>query len=353
VARFSSVPAIRRLRVPAAGPTGIPPGAPSRRRRQGLELLAAGLLCAVIGLGQGAAHAATGSPVKWVGPAGIPTAMTNGGSPALATYQGHLYAAWQGQSSPYHIWYSAYSDKTNTWSVPATVPSALTNYRTGPTLAVYNGDLYVAWQGQGSPIGIWYASFNGTSWSKQARVPAALVHISSTVGLAAYNGDLYLTWTGQSSPYAVWYASFNGTTWSPQHTIPATSSDNFQATDTPLAACNGLLYVSWETGSTSILQYATFNGTSWSAPVSRGVSSTAGPALAVKGTKLYESWINFTNTDVEWASFNGTSWTAPKAIPKASIFIGLGPALATYDGALYDAWAPDPSPSAIEYSLRA
>jgi hypothetical protein len=316
-------------------------------------LLIAVCVCAVLGTGPLVGRAAAGPAVKWVPPAGIPTAMTNGGSPALATYQGHLYAAWQGQSSPYHIWYAAYSDKTNTWSTPATVPSALTNYRTGPALAVYNGDLYVAWQGEGSPIGVWYASFNGTSWSGQARVPSALVHISSTVGLASYNGDLYLTWTGQSSPYAVWYAAFNGASWTAQQTIPSSSSDNFQATDTPLAAYNGLLYASWETGASNNLEYATFNGTSWSAPVSRGVMSNAGPALAVMGGKLYESWINYTNLDVDWASFNGTSWTTAKAIPHASIFIELGPALATYDGALYDAWAPDPSPSAIEYSLRA
>ena len=135
--------------------------------------------------------------------------------------------------------------------------------------------------------------------------------------------------------------------------MPGTSSGNFQATDTPLAAYNGYLYVSWETGASNQLMYANFNGGTWGTPEPVGATSDAGPALAVKGGKLYESWINYNTLAVDWASFTGTTFTAPKAIPKASIFIELGPALAGYDGALYDAWAPDPSPSAIEYSLRA
>jgi hypothetical protein len=340
------------------------PGARIRRRqgRRGVgeAVLAVACVVAAVAWTPGAARAAAGEPygaavlsAKWVGPSGVPTAMTNGGSPALASYDGLLYAAWQGQSSPYHIWYSAYSGKTNTWTAPVTVPHALTNYRTGPALAVYDGDLYVAWQGQSSPVHVWYAAFNGTSWTAQAEVPAALVHISSTVGLAAYNGDLYLAWTGQSSPYAVWYSAFNGTNWTAQATIPFTSSDNYQATDTPLAAFDGKLYASWETGSSNDLEYASFNGTSWSAPAAAGPTSNAGPALAVKGKQLYESWINYSTLAVDWASFNGTTWTAAKAIPKASIVIELGPAIAGYDGALYDAWAPNPSPSAIEYSLHA
>jgi hypothetical protein len=332
------------------------PGLAIRRgremRRVGRAMLAGACVAAVMVSGPGAAQATVSPLATWVGPYGIPTAMTNGGSPALAAYHGLLYAAWQGESSPYHIWYSAYSDATSTWTTPATVPSAMTNYRTGPALAVYDGDLYVAWQGQSSPMHVWYSAFDGTSWTAQAQVPSALVHISSTVGLAAYNGDLYLAWTGESSPYAVWYSAFDGTSWTSQATIPSSSSDNFQATDTPLAAYQGKLYASWETGSGNDLEYASYNGTSWSSPAAVGATSDAGPALAAQGKGLYESWINYSTLAVDYASFNGTTWTAAKAIPGASIFIELGPAITAYGGALYCAWAPNSSPSAIEYSLH-
>jgi hypothetical protein len=335
------------------------PAARTGRARRILAVPVA--LCAAAfitsGPGLAAAAAATRAPAgpsaKWTHPAGIPTAMTNAGSPALASYDGLLYAAWQGKSSPYHIYYSAFDHKTSTWTPEATVPLALTNYRTGPAMAVYNGKLYVAWQGQSSPVHIWYASFNGTSWSHQAEVPSALVHISSTVGLAAYGGDLYLAWTGQSSPYAVWYSAFNGSSWTAQSTVPGTSSDNYQATDTPLAALGGYLWVSWETGADNKLMFNTFNGGTWGTPEPVGVTSDAGPALAVKGDKIYESWINDSTLAVDWTSTTtGLSFTTPKAIPKASIVIELGPALATYDGALYDAWVPDGSPSPVDYSVR-
>jgi hypothetical protein len=299
----------------------------------------------------GVASAQPAFAATWTSPAGIPAADTNGGSPALASFHKELYAVWQGQSSPYHIWYSAYDGSTNTWSSETTVPSALTNYRTGPAAAVYNGDLYVAWLGQSSPIHIWYSAFNGSTWTTQAEVPSALVHISSTVGLASYKGKLYLAWTGESSPYAVYYSAFDGTSWTAQSSIPSSSSDNYQATDTPLTAFDGNLYASWETGSTNDLEYATFNGTSWSTPTSLGIESNAGPALAVKGKYLYESWINYSNLHVDYSSFNGTTWSATKSVPGASIIIETGPALTTWASSLVAAWDPDSSPSAIEYSF--
>jgi hypothetical protein len=149
----------------------------------------------------------------------------------------------------------------------------------------------------------------------------------------------------------VYYSAFDGTSWTAQSSIPSSSSDNFQATDTPLTAFQGELYASWETGSMNDLEYAAFNGTSWSGPTSLGVDSNAGPALTVKGKHLYESWINYSNLDVDYSSFNGTSWSTVKPIPGASIVIQTGPALTTWTGSLVAAWDPDSSPSAIEYSF--
>jgi hypothetical protein len=297
--------------------------------------------------------AVAGPSAKWMGPYTIPSAMSYEGAPALAVYDGLLYAAWQGQSSPYHIWYSTYNGAT--WSPQVEVPHALTNTYTGPTLAVYDGDLYLAWQGQSSPYHIWYASFNGTSWSNQAEVPDALVNASSAVGMAAYDGDLYLAWTGQSSPYQLWYSAFNGTSWAPQAKIPsATSSGAFYYADTPLVSYGGILYVSWATGPDAELEYAAFAEGSWGAalPVDGGgVTSTAGPALTVLGSKMYESWSTVIGGfPVGWESFNGASWSKVKEIPKSET--NIGPGLAAYDGSLYDAWLPDILGSPIDYSIR-
>jgi hypothetical protein len=232
------------------------------------------------------------------------------------------------------------------------VPQAETNEYTGPSLGVYDGDLYVAWQGSASPYHIWYAAFNGTTWTNEARVPNALVNHASTVGLAAYNGDLYLAWTGQSSPYNLWYADFNGTKWSGQARIPsATSTGEFTYAASPLVSYGGLLYAMWPTGANGTLEYAAFDG-SWSAPVALqgGGVLDHGGALTVMGSKMYASWDTQATSTTEWASFNAAAWSTPKQIPHAMSLVG--PGLAGYNGKLYDAWTPDIEGSPIDYSVH-
>jgi hypothetical protein len=323
-------------------------------RRAGMRtisaaLLAIGVLVAMVSVP--AAAQATTITVNWTGPSTIPSAVTFDGGPALATYNGLLYAAWQGQSSPYHIWYATFNGTT--WSHQAEVPQAETNQDTGPSLGVYDGDLYLAWQGAASPYHIWYAAFNGTTWTNQAEVPNALVNVSSAVGLAAYNGDLYLAWTGQSSPYNLWYADFNGTTWSGQAKIPsATSSGEFTYAASPLVSYGGLMYAMWPTGGNEVLKYAAFDG-SWSSPLTVPDSSVlnyGGPAVTVLGSKMYATWGSQNTSTIDWASFTGAAWSKPKEVPHSDSLVN--PGLAGYDGSLYDAWTPDIEGSPIDYSVH-
>jgi hypothetical protein len=323
-------------------------------------LMMSGIAVAATGPGTSpAGRAATASPAAtWSGPDAIPEAMTRYGSPALAAYGGDLYAAWQGESSPYHIWYSDYDSATGSWSGQSTVPSALTNEYAGPALAAYGGDLYAAWEGQSSPYHIWYSAFNGTSWTAQQEVPSAEVAVEgagANVGLAAYGGDLYLVWEGQSQD-ALWYSAFNGASWTTQQEVPGTGS---VCSGAALASFKNQLYVAWDNGCpTNALEYTTFNGESWSSPASTGFTpnlSTA-PALAVNGSDLYASWDapeTYTPVDVLWGSFNGTKWTGGKEVPGASTYVEA-PAIASYNGALYDSWDTGASgePSPIDYSVR-
>jgi hypothetical protein len=322
----------------------------AKRRRIPGVLLALGVVITMVSAPTAVAQAAI--TATWTGPSTIPSAMTYDGGPALATYDGLLYAAWQGQSSPYHIWYATFNGTS--WSHQAEVPQAETGEYTGPSLGVYDGDLYLAWQGQSSPYHIWYAAFNGTTWTNEARVPNALVNHSSAVGLAGYDGDLYLTWTGQSSPYDIWYATFNGTTWSGQHTIPsATSIGAFTYAASPLAVYNGVLYAMWPTGPKSTLDYAVFFGGSWSSPLALpdgGVLDYGGPALTVMDSKLYASWDSQVASTIKWASFSADGWSKPQTVPHAMSLVG--PGLAGYDGSLYDAWTPDIEGSPIDYSVH-
>jgi hypothetical protein len=316
--------------------------------------------------GAGAVHAATASPAAWTSPKAIPSAAMAGATdPAIAGFNGLLYAAWEGQSSPYHIWYSAYNGKS--WTAQTTVPSALSEGGQTPALAVYNDDLYVGWVGQSSPYHIWYSSSaNGASWSPAKTVPSALTTGQDGAGpaLTAFSSQLYVAWVGQSASARVWYAAFNGTSWSAQKTIPGASADTEVSGSPALVAFKSNLYASWleNNGGMGVpgpVEWAAFNGTTWSTPT--GIllaTSSAGVALAVYDGNLYDAWQAYelidngwVNTGVDYAIYNGSSWLAVVAIP-SSESDGSGPALATYAGSLFAAWPQNTCcfPVGIEYA---
>jgi hypothetical protein len=283
----------------------------------------------------------------WSAPTAIPSAETIS-TPALADYDGLLYAAWTGNSSTRHIWYSAFNGTS--WTAQTTVPSALTNI-TGPALGVYGGDLYVVWEGQSKPYQLWFSAFNGSTWTAQAKVPSAFTQQYFSPGLAAYDGSLYLTWIGQGASEKVWYSAYNGSSWSPQTTIPGATSVRYQGSEASLTVYDGNLFASWQTSTTPEVAYASFNGTSWTGPMAITSVSAAGPGLAVKGAKLFDAWTNDESAelgDITYSTYNGSTWTAAKLIPGAVIGYEVGPALATYSGKLYVAWDPN-STSTIDY----
>jgi hypothetical protein len=308
---------------------------------------AAGPLVLVAGT-PASAHAAPAIGHHWTTAAPIPSAVSNDGPPAFAEYDGLLYAAWQGQSSPYSIWYATYNGTS--WSAETTVPRALTNYISGPALAVFEGDLYVVWKGQSGPFHLYYSVFNGSQWTTTgAEIPHALTTGYSTPGLAGYDGRLYVSWAGQTGT-GLWYTSFDGTTWASQSTVPSAVVGFFQGVDTPLAAYGGDLYTSWEDASEKLM-YSSFDGTTWSTPSSVGTKSEAGPALAVTGGDLYEAWTSYANLDIEVSYFNGTTWTPRKAVPGAGVDIQTGPGVGSFGGATYVGWDSTFPPTPVDYAV--
>jgi hypothetical protein len=55
------------------------------------------------------------------------------------------------------------------WAPQQVVPNVWTSV--GPRLAVFNGQLYMAWKGEYTDQGIWWTSFDGTNWAPQQQVP--------------------------------------------------------------------------------------------------------------------------------------------------------------------------------------
>jgi hypothetical protein len=307
-----------------------------RRLRKSVGLLALVATGAAAAASSPAAvHAAPTAPDSWTAPGAIPSAKTYG-PPALAVYNGLLYAAWGGEAGPAGIWYSAYNGTT--WTTQAKVPSALSSAYIGPALAVFNGELYAFWEGDSLPPGVWYSAYNGTTWSPQARVPSALTQpiYTSHLTLAVYLGKLYVAWMGQNSGENIWYSAFNGTTWTAQHEAPHKAKGN-----PALAVYSGNLYLSWLYCLNCKVSYETYNGTSWSSAATIPSTAFAGPALATYGGDLYDGWIISPSGDVTYAGFNGSSWAPAASIPAVAVNTACGAvALAAYLGSLYAAWSP-------------
>jgi hypothetical protein len=327
--------------------TGAPNSLRRRTRRLTGLLSLAAIAIAIATSSSSPAHAASAAHDSWKAPAAIPSAKTYG-PPALAVYDGLLYAAWGGASGPAGIWYSAYNGTK--WTPQARVPSALSPPYVGPALAAYNGDLYAFWEGHSSSTsGVWYSAFNGSTWSAQKKVPSALTQsvYTSHLTLAVYLGSLYVAWMGDASPRHIWYSSFNGTTWTAQHEAPNGAQGN-----PALAVYQGKLYLSWLYCVDCKVSYETYNGTSWTGAATFPSDALAGPALATYSGDLYAAWIIYPSGDVTYAPYNGTNWLAEISITSASVNTGCGaPALAAYAGALYAAWSPAGGcAGAVDYS---
>jgi hypothetical protein len=309
------------------------------RRTLGLVLVAAGLV-ASSGLG---ARTADASSQAWQAPAAIPSAISSG-APALATYQKKLYAFYIGQAEPSHIFYSAFNGKK--WTTQAEVPSALTNQYTGVGIAVYNGSLYVAWEGSGvssNPNPILYSAFNGSTWTPQATVPSAETYQYAYPALAAYAGKLYVEWYG-SNGTNLWYSAFNGTSWSAQAEIPGAKGYGQVIEIGPaLTVYKSQLFTIWSsTACCDYLDYAEFNGGTWTTPGTfvADFGANHGLGLAVFNKILYAGWDgpypgSTGDSPVDYSTYNG-SWLAIQGVPSAQT--GHGPALAAYGGKLFVAW---------------
>ena len=65
--------------------------------------------------------------------------------------------------------------------------------------------------------GIWFSSFDGNSWAPQQNV----ANVATSVGpsLAVFNGRLFMAWKGMDNDQGIWFSSFDGNSWAPQQNV--------------------------------------------------------------------------------------------------------------------------------------
>jgi hypothetical protein len=83
--------------------------------------------------------------------------------PSLTYYCSHLYACWKEAGDDEHIMYSAFDG--NSWTDPKRLPGEF-EIGSGPSLAVFNEQLYILWRGWDNKL--WWASAapSGSSMTK-------------------------------------------------------------------------------------------------------------------------------------------------------------------------------------------
>ena len=227
-------------------------------------------------------------------------------APAV-TYHGWAYAAWKGASQS--IWYSRLGARPDgQWDEPRNVSGVGTS--TGPSLASFQGKLWMAWKGIVGDQGIYFNSFNGVSWTPQAGVPG--VGTSTRPALAVFRGRLYMAWKGITGDPSMYFTSFDGSTWRPQAPIPNVGTSAYPS----LAVLNDRLYMAWKgiDGDPS-MYFTSFDGVNWQSqgPIPN-VGTTSGCTLASNGRdRLFLAWSGVTpDQSLYTTTFDDTQWCAQR-----------------------------------------
>ena len=141
--------------------------------------------------------------------------------PSLAAFNGKLYIAVTGTNAQNTMYINSSADGVN-WpgtfqslAPQSSIPNA------GPALAAFNGSLYVAWTGGGNQINIYHSS-DGVNFGGQINLGASNSVFTSTGGpsLTATANDLILSWLGtivnggQTEPAIYSSYSTDGVNWS-------------------------------------------------------------------------------------------------------------------------------------------
>jgi uncharacterized protein YjdB len=238
-----------------------------------------------------------------------------------------------------------------------------------PALAVYNGEVYAAWQEASTINQIRVKKYNGTGWtSVDGNTANGLNMNTANAGtrptMAIFSGSLYLAWIEgtTSSNGQIRVKKYNGTSWtSAEGSSTGINGDSTKGATYPtLVEYNNALYASWSEA--NIIRVKRYNGVEWTS-VDGGTNglnidptkTTGFPSLAVLGNELIAVWSEVSGSayQIKAKKYDGTSWTS---IDGGSLNMTAGksatyPSLAVADGVLYAAWN-EPVGTATDDQIR-
>jgi hypothetical protein len=233
-----------------------------------------------------------------------------GSKPALATWNGSIYAAFQANNSSDNLFVAS---TTTGKPFPAAKGDPNVQIGSAPAMAVFNSELYIAFQADNSSNNLFVTSSDGSSFPTATGHPN--IHMGSAPAMVEFNNNLYIAFQADDSNHHLFItSSSDGTTWPTATYIP-----NVQIGSAPaMAVFNGKLYVAFRANDTSNLV--------WIASSSDGVNFTSqaisgqhmgwnsSPALVSYNGSLFCIYRanDAANEMLVTASSDGSAWDGPK-----------------------------------------
>jgi hypothetical protein len=237
--------------------------------------------------------------------------------PSLAVYQSNVYAAYRASDNS-DLWYNVFDG--NAWLAPDI--KITTNGRTrtsvAPSLAAYDGRLYMAYRaaqsGSTTNNDLWYNVFDGNDWlDPDTKITTnGRTRSSRSPSLAVYNGLLYMAYRASDSD-DLWYNVFDGNAWLDPD-IKITKNGRTRTSQAPsLAVYDGLLYMAYRASDSDDLWYNVFNGNDWLDPdikITKNdkTRTSSSPSLCAFDSRLFMVYKGADSSDLWYNVFDGNDW---------------------------------------------
>ena len=247
--------------------------------------------------------------------------------PALASFNGSLYAAFQGVNAGDDLYITSSQNGSN---FPAGARFTDIYMGSAPAMTAFNNQLFVAFQADDPTDELFVTSSkNGTDFPRATGYPG--IAMGSAPAMTVFKNQLYLAFQADDPSHNLFItSSTDGVTWPPAHDIAnngGTTSLIEIGSAPSIAVFNNKLYVAYRANDTSNNAFiaSSSDGTNFTYETLPGqtMGGNSAPALAVSNNTLYYIYggNDAGNEMVVSSSTDGTTWQQPLAY----LGIQLGP----------------------------
>jgi frataxin-like iron-binding protein CyaY len=251
--------------------------------------------------------------------------------PAVAVFNNNLYVAYQANDSSRSLYVTSSNDGVH-FSNPVNIPGITVGG--APALAVYNNKLYIAFQANDASHSLWTASStDGVHFSNVTHNPG--ITMGSAPALAVYNNELYIAFQANDASHSLWVASspdgLNFANVTNTSSISLGSAPALAVFDNKLCVAfqaNDSGHVLWAASSTDGLHFT--NQTQ-----SPGITLGSAPALSVLNNKLYIAFQANDEGHQMWvaSSTDGVTFTTP--INSPGVTMGSAPGMSVFNNKFF------------------